>query len=63
MTVRTGKGTSVVPTHRAVWIPAKVPHCIAISGVVAMRTLYLRPNLACKTLRAGCCVLNISRHY
>jgi AraC-like DNA-binding protein/quercetin dioxygenase-like cupin family protein len=58
MTVSTGEGTWVVPTHRAVWIPAKVPHSIAISGVVAMRTLYLKPKLA-KTLRAECLVLNI----
>jgi AraC-like DNA-binding protein len=59
MTVCTEEGTWVVPTHRAVWIPAQVLHCIAISGVVAMRTLYLRPNLASKTLRTGCHVLNI----
>src|ERR1700746_3936045 len=44
MTVRTEDGTWVVPTHRAVWIPAKVPHSITMSGAVAMRTLYLRPK-------------------
>src|SRR5215469_3601699 len=59
MTIRTGAGTWVVPTHRAVWIPAAVPHTITMSGVVAMRTLYLRLGLAKKMPRA-CCVVNVS---
>jgi AraC-like DNA-binding protein/quercetin dioxygenase-like cupin family protein len=59
MTVLTGEGAWVVPTHRAVWIPAQVPHSIVISGEVAMRTLYLKPRLA-RRLLAGCCVVNIS---
>jgi len=59
MTVRTEQGTWVVPTHRAVWIPAGVPHSIAISGLVAMRTLYLKPRLV-KALGRDCCVLNVS---
>jgi AraC-like DNA-binding protein len=59
MTVRTEQGAWVVPTHRAVWIPAGVPHSISISGLVAMRTLYMRPKLA-KALARDCCVVNIS---
>src|SRR5271170_7494768 len=59
MTVRTSAGTWVVPTQRAVWIPAAVPHTITMSGTVAMRTLYLRPRLA-RTLPRNCCVLNVS---
>jgi hypothetical protein len=59
MTVRTNAGTWVVPTHRAVWIPAAVPHTITMSGTVAMRTLYLKPRLA-KTLPRDCCVVNVS---
>ncbi|HXM64989.1 MAG TPA: helix-turn-helix transcriptional regulator [Terriglobales bacterium] len=59
MTVRTSAGTWVVPTHRAVWIPAAVPHTITMSGTVAMRTLYLRPRLA-STLPRNCCVINVS---
>ncbi len=59
MTVRTSAGTWVVPTHRAVWIPATVPHTITMSGTVAMRTLYLRPRLA-RTLPRSCCVINVS---
>jgi AraC-like DNA-binding protein/quercetin dioxygenase-like cupin family protein len=59
MTVRTSVGTWVVPTHRAVWIPAAIPHSIMMSGEVAMRTLYLKPRLA-RGLSRGCCVLNVS---
>lgn len=59
MTVRTNYGAWVVPTHRAVWIPAGVPHTITMSGAVAMRTLYLRPRLA-RALPRDCCVVNVS---
>ena len=59
MTVYTRAGTWVVPTRRAVWIPAAVPHTISMSGAVAMRTLYLKPQLA-RTLPRDCCVLNVS---
>jgi AraC-like DNA-binding protein len=58
MTVRTGASTWVVPTHRAVWIPAAIPHTITMSGVVAMRTLYLKPKLA-RPLPRDCCVVNV----
>jgi AraC-like DNA-binding protein len=59
MTVRTSAGTWIVPTHRAVWIPARVPHTITMSGIVEMRTLYLKPRLA-RTLLWDCCVVNVS---
>src|SRR5579863_282037 len=59
MTVRTDEGTWVVPTHRAVWIPARVAHSIAMSGSVAMRALYLKPRPATGLPRI-CCVLNVS---
>lgn len=58
MTVRTGVGAWIVPTHRAVWIPARIPHTITMSGAVSMRTLYLRPQLA-PTLPRSCCVVNV----
>jgi len=58
MTVRTRSGTWVVPTYRAVWIPATIPHTIAMSGTVAMRTLYLRPRLA-RAMPRDCCVVNV----
>jgi AraC-like DNA-binding protein/quercetin dioxygenase-like cupin family protein len=59
MTVRTSDGTWVVPTYRAVWIPATVHHTITMSGTVAMRTLYFKPRLA-KALPRDCCVVNVS---
>jgi AraC-like DNA-binding protein len=59
MTVQTKDNTWVVPPLRAVWIPAAVPHTITMSGVVAMRTLYLKPRLA-KPLPRTCCVINVS---
>jgi AraC-like DNA-binding protein len=59
MTVRTSDGAWVVPTHRAVWIPAGIVHTITMSGIVAMRTLYFRPRLA-RALPRGCCVINVS---
>lgn len=58
MTVRTEYGAWVVPTHRAVWIPAGVPHSITMSGTVAMRTLYLKVGLA-RSLPRNCCVVNV----
>ncbi len=58
MTVRTSAGAWVVPTHRAVWIPAAIPHTITMSGTVAMRTLYLKARLA-RTLPRDCCVVNV----
>lgn len=59
MTVRTPAGTWVVPAQRAVWIPAKTPHSILMSGAVSMRTIYLRPRIA-KSLPRTCCVVNVS---
>jgi AraC-like DNA-binding protein/quercetin dioxygenase-like cupin family protein len=59
MTVRTSVGAWVVPTQRAVWIPASVPHTITMSGTVAMRTLYFKPRLA-NALPRNCCVVNVS---
>jgi AraC-like DNA-binding protein/quercetin dioxygenase-like cupin family protein len=58
MTVRTSNGTWVVPTYRAVWIPATIPHTITMSGAVSMRTLYLKPLLA-RALPRSCCVVNV----
>ena len=59
MTVQTDQGTWVVPSQRAVWIPARIPHTIAMSGAVSMRTLYLKPRLV-RTLPRTCCVVNVS---
>lgn len=59
MTVGTADAVWVVPPHRAVWIPALVPHTVTMSGRVAMRTLYLRRKLA-GNLPKDCGVINVS---
>jgi len=59
MTVRTSEGTWIVPPQRAVWIPARIPHSIVMSGSVSMRTLYLRERLV-RRLPRNCCVVNVS---
>jgi AraC-like DNA-binding protein len=58
MTVKTREGVWVVPAQRAVWIPAKTPHSIAMSGTVSMRTIYFRARLV-KRLPRTCCVVNV----
>jgi AraC-like DNA-binding protein/quercetin dioxygenase-like cupin family protein len=58
MTVQTDEGTWVVPSHRAVWIPAGVGHSITMSGWVSMRTLYLVPRLV-GALPKRCCVVAV----
>lgn len=59
MTVRASDSAWVVPTDRAVWIPATLAHTITMSGAVSMRTLYLQPRLV-KTLPRNCCVVNVT---
>jgi AraC-like DNA-binding protein/quercetin dioxygenase-like cupin family protein len=59
MTVSTAQGIWVVPPLRAVWIPARTPHSVRMSGAVFMRTLYLLPGLV-RTLPAKCVVINVS---
>jgi AraC-like DNA-binding protein len=59
MSVETEEGTWVVPSDRAVWIPAAVRHSIAMSGRVAMRTLYISPRLV-RSLPARCCVVAVA---
>jgi len=59
MTVRTGDGTWVVPAQRAVWIPAKTPHSLVMSGAVSMRTIYSRVGMI-RGLPRICCVVNVS---
>ena len=46
MTVSADRGSWIVPTHRGVWVPARVEHAIRMSGAVSMRTLYIEPRIA-----------------
>ena len=57
--MQTREGTWVVPTQRAVWIPARVPHGIQMSGAVSMRTLYMNPGMV-RGLPRSCCVVNVA---
>jgi len=59
MTVSTALGSWVVPSRRAVWIPAGELHDVRMTGRVRMRTLYVRPDLARDAPRI-CCVLSVS---
>jgi len=59
MVVWTGEGTWVVPPNRAVWMPAETEHAIRSSGAVAMRTLYVRADMA-SSLPFECCVVSVS---
>jgi AraC-like DNA-binding protein len=59
MNVSTVRGTWVVPPSRAVWVPAETEHGIAMSGTVAMRTIYVR-KAAARGLPKAPCVLNVS---
>ncbi len=46
MRVRTETAVWLIPPTRAIWLPAATRHGIAISGEVAMRTLYIAPDRA-----------------
>src|SRR2546427_11230313 len=59
MTVNTSTGSWVVPSRRAVWVPAKIEHEVEMSASVSMRTLYLRTGLS-DALPKNCCVVNVS---
>ncbi len=59
MTVNTSIGSWVVPSQRAVWVPAGIEHEVEMSASVSVRTLYLRPDLS-EVLPKSCCVVNVS---
>jgi AraC-like DNA-binding protein len=44
MRVKTGDEAWIVPTSRAMWLPARVKHEVQMSSAVAMRTLYIHPK-------------------
>ena len=44
MSVFAAAGSWVVPSRRALWMPAGFSHRVEMSGSVAMRTLYFRPD-------------------
>jgi len=59
ITVTTEAGAWVVPSLRAVWVPGGVEHEMRTSGLVQMRTVYIRPD-ASAPLPTSCCVVAVS---
>jgi AraC-like DNA-binding protein len=59
MTVNTTTGSWVVPSRRAVWVPAGMEHEVELSASTAVRTLYLKKGLS-DLLPDDCCVINVS---
>ncbi|WP_316398723.1 helix-turn-helix transcriptional regulator [Bradyrhizobium sp. 33ap4] len=59
MTVRCPQGSWVVPSGRAVWMPAGMDHSIRISGQVEMRTAFVAPD-ARPGLPSTCEVIEVS---
>lgn len=60
VTVLTPDGEYVVPTHRALWVPAGTPHGLRTAGVVSLRTLYFQPRLAAGRLPRTCTALDVT---
>jgi len=46
MRIESDAGAFVVPPGRALWMPAGLPHAVAMRGAVAMRALFLRADAA-----------------
>jgi AraC-like DNA-binding protein len=59
LTVKTEKGSWVIPPHRAVWVPAGIEHMEVMSGPVAARSLFFVAGLA-KFLPRECTAVNVS---
>ena len=59
MTVSSTEGSWIVPTGRAVWMPAHAEHAIRIAGDVAMRTVFVAPD-AFPNLATRCEVIEVS---
>ena len=58
MAVTTSEGLWIVPPNRAVWIPARTTHSIAMWGSLIMKTIYLRPGWV--KLKPACFLINVS---
>lgn len=58
MTVETAMGIWVVAPEQAVWIPPGVDHQVSHAQAIAMRTLYIDPEVA-ESLPRDCCVVAV----
>ncbi len=59
MTVTAARATYVVSPQRAVWIPPYTTHEVRMTGDVAMRTVYLDPDLSA-SLPGACSVVAVT---
>ncbi len=59
MTVTSPPGSWVVPSGRAVWMPAGIDHAIRVAGQVEMRTVFVAPD-ARPDLPRDCQVIEVS---
>lgn len=59
LTVETGNGSWLVPPQQAVWVPADIAHEVRAPNPVAMRNLYLHPDVV-RDLPDECCVIAVS---
>lgn len=60
LTVRTDSCAWVAPPHRAVWLPAGFQYRLEMSGVVAVRMLYVRPGKSGGPFPRDCSVVNVT---
>ena len=60
LTVRTEECAWVVPPHRAVWLPAGFQYRLELTGVVAVRMLYVRPVHGERSFPRQCSVVNVT---
>ena len=58
MVVKTTNGQWIVPSSRALWMPAAMTHSIRMVGHVRMRTIYVKP--AAPGLPSACSVVGVS---
>ncbi len=58
MTVRATRRVWIVPTSRALWVPARTVHEIEMAGVVEMRSLYIDDAVA--GMPSSCVVLEVT---
>src|SRR4051812_29638050 len=59
MRVRTARHVWIVPSTRALWIPARTIHEVQMYGVVQMRSLYVNAAAAAR-MPSTCVVLNVT---
>ena len=59
MAVRTPRRAWIVPTSRALWVPARTVHEIQMYGAVEMRSLYL-DDAAAAAMPPSCVVLEVT---